>query len=107
VGKNIAIPGAADLVAPIAELMDRKDVANASMGAGSTTLTAPLSPGHGFRADLNLGQRITVSGAGPGGSTLVSDVAQVLNATTLTLANAAATTVAQAWEQVKAAWSVG
>jgi hypothetical protein len=96
VGKNIAIPGAADLVAPIAELVDRKDVANVSMGAGSTTLTAPLPPGHGFRADLNLGQRITVSGAGPGGSTLVSDVAQVLNATTLTLANAAATTVAQA-----------
>lgn len=96
VGKNIAIPGAADLVAPIAQLVDRKDVANASMGAGSTTLTAPLPPGQGFRADLNLGQRITVSGAGPGGSTLVSDVVQVLNATTLTLANAAATTMAQA-----------
>ena len=35
VGKNIAIPGAADLFAPIAELVDRKDVANASMPAGS------------------------------------------------------------------------
>jgi hypothetical protein len=96
VGKNIAIPGASDLVAPIAQLVDRKDVANASMAAGSTTLTAPLPPGQGFRADLNLGQRITVAGAGFGGSTLVSDVVQVLNATTLTLANAAATTVAQA-----------
>jgi hypothetical protein len=96
VGKNIAIPGAADLVAPIAQLVDRKDVANASMAAGSTTLTAPLPPGQGFRADLNLGQRVTVAGAGPGGSTLASDVVQVLNATTLTLANAAATTVAQA-----------
>jgi hypothetical protein len=95
-GKNIAIPGAANLVALIAQLVDRKDVANVSMASGSTTLTAPLPPGQGFRADLNLGQRITVSGAGPGGSTLVSDVVQVLNATTLTLANAAATTVAQA-----------
>jgi hypothetical protein len=96
VGKNIAIPGAADLVAAIAQLVDRKDVANASIAAGTKTLTAPLPPGEGFRVDLNLGQRITVAGAGPGGSTLVSDVVQPITPTMVTLANAAATTVAQA-----------
>jgi len=94
VGKNIAIPGAADLVAAIAQLVDRKEVPDASMTAGLPTLTAQLPPGQGFRADLNLGQRITVAGAGQGGSTLVSDVAEVVNPTTLTLADVAGATVA-------------
>lgn len=96
VGKNIAIPGAADLVAAIAQLVDRKDVPDASMTAGLPTLTAQLPPGQGFRADLNLGQRITVAGGGQGGSTLVSDVAEVVNPTTLTLADVAGATVAHA-----------
>jgi hypothetical protein len=96
IGKNIAVPGALDLVTPIAALTGRKDVANASMDAGGATpdiLTAPLPPGQGFRADLNLNQRITVAGAGPGGATLVSDVVQVINSNTLKLATSAATTV--------------
>jgi hypothetical protein len=98
VGKSIAIPGAVDLVASIAELEVRKNVANASsMTAGNNTLIAVFPPlEQGFRADLNLGQRITVAGAGPGGSTLVSDVVQVINTTTIKLADAAATTVVQA-----------
>ena len=52
VGKNIAVPGALDLVTPIAALTGRKDVANASMDAGGATpdnLTATLPPGQGFR----------------------------------------------------------
>jgi Right handed beta helix region len=96
VGKNIAIPGAADLDAKIVQLVDQKKVDDASMVAGTTTLTAPLPPGQGFR-DFNRGQRITVAGAGPGGTTLVSDVAIVdPDGTKLTLADAAATTVAHA-----------
>jgi hypothetical protein len=50
VGKSIAIPGAVDLVASIAELEVRKDVANASMTAGNNTLMAvfpPLEQGSG------------------------------------------------------------
>jgi hypothetical protein len=77
IAKNIAVPGAIDLVAPIAALVDRKDVANASMDAGSQTLTALLPPGEGFRDELNLHQSITVAGAGPGGETLVTEVVQV------------------------------
>ncbi|PWT97886.1 MAG: hypothetical protein C5B51_30415 [Terriglobia bacterium] len=38
VGKNIAVPGAVDLVATIADLIDRKDVPNAAMTAGDMTL---------------------------------------------------------------------
>lgn len=97
VGKNIAIPGAADLDAKIVQLVDQKKVTDASMVAGTNTLTAPLPPGQGFRADLNLHQRITVAGAGPGGATLVSDVVGVgHDGTTLTLADAATATVTHA-----------
>src|SRR5690348_518273 len=48
VGNNIAIPGAVDLVATISELLRRKDVARASMRAGSTAMTAVLTPDEGF-----------------------------------------------------------
>jgi len=90
VGKNIAIPGAVDLVATISELLRRKDVARASMQAGSTALT----PDEGFfRADFHQGQRITVAGAGPASGTLVSDVVNVTSRTTLELADSTATTV--------------
>ena len=74
VGKHVAVPGAMDLVASITELVNEKDVEHASMTAGGRILTAPLGPGNGFRADLNAGQRITVTGAGPGGVTLLSAV---------------------------------
>jgi hypothetical protein len=42
VGKNIAVPGAVDLSARIIELVDQKDVADASMEAGSDTLAAVI-----------------------------------------------------------------
>src|SRR6266702_5049131 len=94
VGNNIAIPGAVDLVATISELLRRKDVARASMQAGSTAMIAVLTPDEGFfQADLHQGQRITVAGAGPAGGTLVSDVVNVTSRTTLELADSAATTV--------------
>ncbi|PWU08495.1 MAG: hypothetical protein C5B51_07760, partial [Terriglobia bacterium] len=97
VGKNISIPGAIDLVATIADLIDRKDVSTAAMTAGNTTLTATFQPGQeGFRADLDVGLRITVAGAGPGGSTLLSDVVAVLSQSSIRLADAASTTVINA-----------
>ena len=83
VGKNIAIPGAVDLVAEIAGLADRREVKNASMVAGTKILTGTLiDPDR--PADNNdepfggehEGRRITIAGAGPDGSTLLSDVRQ-------------------------------
>lgn len=95
VGKNIAVPGAADLLATIARLVDRKDVDSASMIAGQATLTASFtSPSERFRADLHTGHRIVVDEAGPAGQPLLTDVLEVVNPTTLRLANAASTTVA-------------
>ena len=67
VGKNIAIPGAADLDARIAELLERKNVANASMDAGSPTLTAAFPLDEDPFEESNVKQRITVAGAGLAG----------------------------------------
>jgi hypothetical protein len=99
VGKNIAIPGAADLVAKIANLNDRREVRDAIMNAGSKQLTGTLfNPDtqnkESFRKDLHTGRRITVAGVGPNGETLVSDIVKVINATTIELADAASTSVA-------------
>jgi Right handed beta helix region/Protein of unknown function (DUF1565) len=96
VGKNIAIPGAADLVASVTGLLDRKDVPNAAMGAASPILTAALPPGEGFRADLHKGLRVTVEGAGLGGATLLGDVLEVVDKSTLRLSEAASTAVTNA-----------
>jgi hypothetical protein len=104
VGKTIAIPGAADLVATIAGLVDRREVKNASMDAAGQQprrLTGILINPDGpednneepFREDLHKGQRITVAGAGPGGRMLVSEIEQVIDSTTIELADAAATSV--------------
>jgi hypothetical protein len=98
VNKNVAIPGAVHLVAIIAELIDRKDVVDinnnpcASMTAGDDILTARLPAGKGFRAALDVGLRISVKGAGPAGTTLVSDVVGVVDGNTLKLADKASTT---------------
>ncbi|MGH3821585.1 MAG: hypothetical protein ACRDRA_01880, partial [Pseudonocardiaceae bacterium] len=93
ISKNIAIPGAADLVATIARLVDRKDV-EASMTAGQDTLTASFrNASERFRADLHTGHRIVVCGAGPAGQPLLTDVEEVVNPTTLRLADRASTTV--------------
>jgi hypothetical protein len=96
VGKDIAVPGAVDVVATIARLLDRKDADNASMDAGSAILQASLPAGQGFRADLHKGKRITVAGAGPGGARLVTDVLEVPDRSTLELADAASTSVTNA-----------
>jgi hypothetical protein len=90
VGKRIAVPGAADLVATISGLIARKDVLSTSMVAGGTTLTAVLTAQEGFfQKRVHKGLRITVAGAGPGGTTLVTDVKDVTGPTTLELADPA------------------
>lgn len=93
VGKKVAIPGAADLVATISALVDRMDIADASMTAGSAKLDTVLGPRQAFQAGVHVDRRISVAGAGPGGTTLVSDVVSVDNPTRLTLADAASTEV--------------
>jgi hypothetical protein len=97
VGKNIAIPGAADLEGMIGGLLSRTDVTG-KMTAGQPILDATFPPEvpeeeRRFRARLHEGQRITVAGAGPGGHMLVTDVDTVLGLTRLKLAAAAATSV--------------
>jgi len=100
VGKNIAIPGATDLVATIAGLVNHLIVENAAMTIGDPTrltgtLKNPKRPDVvlTFRDDLHEGMRITVAGAGPAGSTLVSDVVEVVDATTIILADATSAAV--------------
>jgi hypothetical protein len=94
VGKRIAIPGAVDLVATISGLIARKDVASASMVAGSAILTAVLTPQEGFfQRRVHKGLRITVAGAGPAGTTLATDVLDVTGPTTLELADPASDAV--------------
>jgi hypothetical protein len=94
VGKHIAVPGAADLVTTIAELVRRTDCPG-TMVAGSDQLAAVLPLNDRFERRVHRGLRITVAGAGPAGATLVTDVADVLGDTTLKLAQRAATTVSQ------------
>ena len=99
IGKNVAVPGAADLTATIATLADEVRVRNSSMSAGAASLTGtPFNPENSdvdlvFREDLHLGMRITVAGAGAGGTILLSEVATVVDETTIELANAASTDV--------------
>jgi hypothetical protein len=104
VGKNVAIPGAGDLVTTIARLIERREVRNAAMDAAgaqphrlSGTLFDPEQPTGSdeepFQARLHAGRRITVAGAGPNGSTLVTDIVKVIDATTVELATPAATSV--------------
>jgi hypothetical protein len=98
-GKNVAIPGAADLVATIEKLAGRLEVERASMTQGSTVLTGrlydpddPHKTTIGFR-DAHRGMRITVEKAGPQGGTLVSDIARRVNDTTVELVDPAAVSV--------------
>jgi hypothetical protein len=99
VGKNIAVPGAADLVAKIAKLAGRLEVETASTTAGSKVLTGrlydpddPQKSTIAFR-DAHQGMRITVEKAGLGGQPLVSDIARRINDTTIELTDPAAVTV--------------
>lgn len=101
VGKNIAIPGGIDLVTTIARLLEHREVREAKMDAGSTQLTGvlfdPEEPAgddeEPFLRRVHVGRRITVAGAGPSGETLVTDIVDVNNATTIELAEAASTSV--------------
>lgn len=95
VGKQIAIPGAVDLVATIAELVGSKTVSNASVEAGSTRLEIVLvDDEEPFPGQAHAGFRVTVDGAGLDGMTLLTDVVEVRDAgLTLLLALPAATTV--------------
>ena|GEM_PF-1819918 len=101
VGKNIAIPGAIDLVTTIARLVEHREVREAKMEAGSKELTGTLfdpekpvgKDEERFNQNVHEGRRITVAGAGPGGDLLVSDIVDVINATKIVLADAASTTV--------------
>ena len=76
-------------------------VKNASMSFGDPTrltgtLKDPRRPDAAaleFRERLHAGMRITVAGAGPAGSTLVSDVVEVVNTTTIILADATSAAV--------------
>ena len=96
VGKHIAVPGAVDLMTTIAGLIRRKDCAG-TMAADGDELNAVLPPGaEPFSRRAHRGLRITVDGAGPGGETLVTDVAEVLGDTTLKLAQRATTAVSLA-----------
>lgn len=97
VGKKIAIPGGADLNCEISKLVDPITVTGA-MTTGDRILVATFPPDHDGRFVHKLHQhwRITVAGAGSDGTTLVSDVARVINETTLELADAAVRTVQDA-----------
>ncbi|GAA4474176.1 right-handed parallel beta-helix repeat-containing protein [Phytohabitans houttuyneae] len=86
-GKLIAIPGAGDLDTTISALARHQIVSAATMAAGSRELRGILlehgDAGHPerqqpFRADLHVGRRITVDGAGPGGARLVTDITAVV-----------------------------
>ena len=94
VGKRVAIPGVADLQATTASLVRRKDVTG-RMIAGQNRLVAtfPADDNERFQERVHRGLRITVAGAGPGGSTLVTDVQHVQDPVTLELAAAAAADV--------------
>jgi hypothetical protein len=85
VGKRIAIPGAADLVAKVARLVGSREVKEAKILADSKKLVGTLlylnekneeviEP---FDANVHQGWRITIVGAGPNGKTLVTDIAHV------------------------------
>src|SRR5215216_1640298 len=94
VGKHIAIPGAVDLIASLARFpRPNLVVANASMVAGEATLTAEDAS---FQRQIHKGMRITVEGAGANGGTLLTDVSEVANSSTVVLADKAVEAVANA-----------
>jgi hypothetical protein len=100
VGKNIAIPGAADLVATIA-LARPRELRNAALTLEDPTrLTGTLfnaqtqkEDTQGLVARVHEGWRITVAGAGPGGETLLTNIAKVLDSKTVRLVDAASRAV--------------
>ena len=100
VGKHIAIPGAADLVATIVGLSEYREITGAEMSGGSPVLTGTLiNPEKNppvmepFLKSQLVGRRITVEGAGSGNSTLVTDIVDFMAPNQLVLAAPAVQTV--------------
>lgn len=89
VGKNIAIPGAADLVTTIVRLIERGDVTNVVMGGMDMEpnqltgiLFNPDNPNPvPFKPEIHEGLRITVAGADTAGETLLANITHVVNDT--------------------------
>jgi hypothetical protein len=92
VGKNIAIPGAADLETKIAALIEQgavEDVVMGGPGMEPNQLTGSLfNPGNPnpvpFKPEVHEGLRITVAGAGSGGP-LLTNITKVLGDTLIEL----------------------
>lgn len=99
--KLIAIPGAVDLVATIADLGEYREVRNATMTPGSNVLTGVLfdpkknvdERDEPFKQDVHVQRRVTVEQAGPGGSTLLTTITTVNNGTSVELADNATNNV--------------
>lgn len=98
VGKRVAIPGAADLVATIGLAGEVR--AQSDMDPGLTTLTATFIQGLPGNRDhfgpADKGKLVTVAGAGPNGDPLVARVQSVDGPATLTLTAAASVQVSAA-----------
>ena len=98
-GKNVAIPGAVDLVETIAALVERREVRDARIELSEPDILAGtlFNPANGqderFLARVHVGRRITVAGAGPGGQVLVTDVVEVLDGDRIKLRAPAAAAV--------------
>ena len=76
VGASISVPGAADMVATIADMPEAKKVERATITAGEHDLVVHLTSENRFVGD-HKGWRIVVDGAGPSGGPLVTDIEQV------------------------------
>ncbi len=98
-GKNVAIPGAVDLVETIAALVERREVRDARIELSQPDILAGtlFNPANGrderFLARVHVGRRITVAGAGPEGQVLVTDVVEVLDGDRIRLGAPAAAAV--------------
>jgi hypothetical protein len=94
IGKRIAIPGAIDMHATIADHVEFRKIPGARIDADSNELQFALSQQNALVPSVHEGWRITVDGAGPDGSRLVSDVDTVIDPRTrLRLAHLASTSV--------------
>jgi hypothetical protein len=82
IGKQISIPGAADMSATLAGFPQSRRIEHAAIQAGHNDLTFTLPAGVGsFRANIHDGWRIVVEGAGPGGGPLITTVDHVVQPT--------------------------
>ena len=90
VGKPIAIPGGIDLVVEISRLDGRRHAPKSTMAMNENTLTVVFDPDTSDRFESpfeggDVGKRIVVSGAGPGGADLLTFVAARIDDNTIEL----------------------